>query len=136
MASRSWTAGAPVAKNGSMINHTMIVSFDQPLPDAELDQYLADIERALLDTGLVQSVAARRHLPVPGEEAIPALIATAIVQVALADIDALAEAFTAPGIGELIERWQSRYPYKVGFANHEPLALGGAAGWPAPRHRR
>jgi hypothetical protein len=105
-----------------MINHTMIVSFDQPLPATELNQYLADIERALLDTGLAQSVVTRRHIPIPGEEAIPALIATAIVQVALADTDALAKAFTAPGISEVIDHWQSRHPYKVGWANHEPLA--------------
>jgi hypothetical protein len=105
-----------------MINHTMIVSFDRPLPDAELDQYLADIEKALLDTGLAQSVATRRHIPVPGEEAIPALIATAIVQVSVADLDALGKAFAAPGIGEVIEHWQARYPYKVGWANHEAWA--------------
>jgi hypothetical protein len=105
-----------------MINHTMIVSFDQPLSAAELDQYLADIERVILDTGLVQSVVARRHIPIPGEEAIPALIATAIVQIALADTDALAKAFTAPGMDEVIEHWQSRHPYKVAWANHEPLS--------------
>ncbi|TVT62621.1 hypothetical protein FNH05_00740 [Amycolatopsis rhizosphaerae] len=105
-----------------MIHHTMIVSFDQPIPDTELDQYLADIEQAMLDTGLAQSVAVRRHLPIPGEEAIPALIATAIVQVALADTDALAKAFTAPGLHEVIDRWQSRHPYQVAWANHEPLA--------------
>jgi hypothetical protein len=104
-----------------MINHTMIVSFDEPLPAAELDQYLTDIKRVLLDTGLVQSVATGRHIPIPGEEAIPALIATAIVQVALPDIDALAKAFATPGIGEIIDHWQYRYPYKVGWANHEPL---------------
>jgi hypothetical protein len=105
-----------------MINHTMIVSFDQPLPDGELDQYLTDIERVLLDTGLVESAVSRRLIPVPGEEAIPALIATAIVQIAVADADALAKAFAAPGIGEVIDRWQARYPYKVGWANHKPLA--------------
>ncbi|KAB2370966.1 hypothetical protein [Actinomadura montaniterrae] len=105
-----------------MIQHTMIVSFDRPLPDAELDQYLSDIERAMLDTGLVASFAARRHLPVPGEEAVPALIATAVVQVGVADTEALAKAFTAPGIHEVIEHWQSRHPYKVAWANHEPLA--------------
>jgi hypothetical protein len=105
-----------------MINHTMIVSFDQPLPAAELDQYLADIERVCLETGYVQSVATRRHLPIPGEENIPALIATAIVQLTLADTDALAKAFTAPGLHEVIDHWQSRYPYKVGWANHEPLS--------------
>jgi hypothetical protein len=76
----------------------------------------------MLDTGFVQSVVARRHIPVPGEEAILALIATAIVQVGVADVDALAKAFTAPGIGEVIDHWQSRHPYRVGWANHEPLA--------------
>jgi hypothetical protein len=104
-----------------MIQHTMIVSFDEPLPDADLDRYLEDIERAMRDTGSVESVEARRHLPVPGEEAVPALVATAIVQVAVADTDALAKAFTAPGIHEVIDRWQSRHPYKVAWANHEPL---------------
>jgi hypothetical protein len=105
-----------------MINHTMIVSFNEPLPDAELDRYLADIERVMLESGFAQSVATRRHLPIPGEEHIPALIGTAIVQVALADTDALAKAFSTPGIGELIDDWQSRHPYKVAWANHEPLA--------------
>ncbi|MFE5165212.1 hypothetical protein ACFRNT_43250 [Streptomyces sp. NPDC056697] len=105
-----------------MIQHTMIVSFDQPLPDTELDQYLGDIERAMLDAGLAESVVARRHIPVPGEEAIPALIATAIVQFAVADIDALAKGFAAPALHEVIHHWQSRHPYKVAWANHEPLA--------------
>ncbi|UNZ21106.1 hypothetical protein [Streptomyces sp. 891-h] len=105
-----------------MINHTMIVSFDQPLPDTELDQYLTDIEQTMLDSGAVHSVTTRRHISVPGEDAIPALIATAIVQVAVADIDALAKAFSAPGVHEVIRRWQSRHPYKVAWANHEALA--------------
>jgi hypothetical protein len=105
-----------------MINHTMIVSFDRPLPAAELDQYLSDIERVMLDSGFVQSVVTRRHIPIPGEESIPALIATAIVQFTVADTEALAKAFTAPGIHEVIDHWQSRHPYKVGWANHEPLS--------------
>ena len=104
-----------------MITHTMIVSFNEPLPEADLDQYLADIERVLRDTGAVQSFAAARHIPVPGEEHIPALIATAIVQITVADIDALAKAFAAAGIEEVIDRWQARHPYKVGWANHAPL---------------
>ena len=105
-----------------MINHTMIVSFDQPLPDSELDQYLADVERAALATGLLQSAVSRRHLPIPGEEAIPALIATAIVQFAVADTEALAKAFADPGLHEVIERWQSRHSYRVAWANHEALS--------------
>lgn len=105
-----------------MIHHTMIVSFDQPLPSGDLDQYFADIERAMLDSGFAESVVARRHIPVPGEEAVPALIATAILRVGLADADALPKAFEAPGLHEVFESWQSRHPYKVAWANHEPLS--------------
>lgn len=49
-----------------------------------------------------------RDIPVPGEEAIASPIATAIVQVSVTDIDALAKAFAAPGPHEVIGRWQSR----------------------------
>ncbi|MEY9926749.1 hypothetical protein ABH926_001371 [Catenulispora sp. GP43] len=105
-----------------MINHTMIVSFADPLPDTELDQYLSDIERVLRESGVLQSFTAARHIPVPGEEEIPALIATAIVQITVADREALGKAFAAPGIEEVIHHWQARHPYKVGWANHEPLA--------------
>jgi hypothetical protein len=93
----------------------------QSAPPTELDQYLADIERVMLESGFVAAVASRRHIPVPGEAAIPALIATAIVQVSVADIDALAKAFAAPGLHEVIACWQSRYSYKVAWANHGPF---------------
>jgi hypothetical protein len=109
-----------------MITHTMIVSFADPLPDAELDRYLADIERVLRASGVVESFAAAQHIPVAGEEDIPALIATAIVQIAVADEEALAKAFAAPGIEEVIHTWQAKHPYKVGWANHAPLATAGA----------
>ncbi|GAA3523556.1 hypothetical protein GCM10022222_02060 [Amycolatopsis ultiminotia] len=105
-----------------MVMHTMIVSFDQPVQDSELDQYLKDIEQVMLGTGLTQSVTTGRHLPIPGEEAIPALIATAIVQVSVADTDTLAKTFAAPGVHEVIARWQARHPYRVAWANHEPLS--------------
>ncbi|MFK0243394.1 hypothetical protein ACIQUM_01750 [Amycolatopsis azurea] len=122
MSDRSWTPTSFSVENQGMITHTMIVSFDKPLPDAELDEYLTDIEEAMRGTGLAQSVATRRHVPIPGEEAIPALIATAIVQVAVADTETLAKAFAAPGLHEVIARWQSRHAYKVAWANHEPLS--------------
>jgi hypothetical protein len=105
-----------------MINHTMLVSFNEPLPADELDRYLADIERVMRESGIAQSVTSRRHIPIPGEEAIPALIATAIVQIAVTDIDALAKSFSVPSLHEVIEHWQARHPYKVAWANHEPLA--------------
>ncbi|WP_027928451.1 hypothetical protein [Amycolatopsis benzoatilytica] len=105
-----------------MITHTMIVSFDQPVSDATLDQYLADITKAMRDSGLAESVKTQRHLPIPGEEAIPALIATAIVQVEVADLETLGKAFTAPELHEVIEKWQARHSYRVAWANHESLS--------------
>ncbi|MDH6622635.1 acyl carrier protein phosphodiesterase [Streptomyces sp. LBL] len=51
-----------------MINHTLLVQFTEPVPDADLDQYLADIEKAANDTGSLLSFAAQRHIRVPGEE--------------------------------------------------------------------
>ncbi|MGP3775760.1 hypothetical protein ACTWJ8_33560 [Streptomyces sp. SDT5-1] len=104
-----------------MIHHTMLVSFVDAIPDADLDQFLQDIEKVMLDSGHVLATTARRHVPVPGEDAIPALIATAVIRFDVADLEALGAAFAAPGVEGIIHRWQGRYPYKVAFVNHEPL---------------
>ncbi|SHG21930.1 hypothetical protein SAMN05444320_10751 [Streptoalloteichus hindustanus] len=100
----------------------MIVSFTESIPDAELDQFLSDIEQVMRDSGHVQTFAARRNIPVPADDHSPVLVATAIVRLGVADLDALNASFTVPGLGEVIQRWQSRYPYKVVWANHEPLS--------------
>jgi hypothetical protein len=105
-----------------MINHTMIVSFTEPIPDAELDRFLGDIEKVMRDSGQVQTFAARHHIRVPADDHSPVFVATAIVQLGLADLDALNASFTAPGAAELIGSWQSRHPYRVVWANHEALS--------------
>ena len=101
--------------------HTMIVSFDASIPDAELDQYLAGIDKLVMGTGQVQTFAARRHLRVPGDDHAPLFVASAIIQIGVADLDALNALFTAPGMAEFIGYWQSRFPYRVVWANHEAL---------------
>jgi hypothetical protein len=95
---------------------------NSPIPEADLDQYLKDMENVLTDSGQVQTFAARRHIRVPGDDDAPVFVASAIVQLGLADLDALHAAFTAGGLEEFIGRWQSRFPYQVVWANHEPLA--------------
>lgn len=57
----------------------------------------------------------------PGDDDAPMFVASAIVQVGLADLDALNVVFAVPGLEELIAGWQSRFPYQVVWANHEPL---------------
>lgn len=102
-----------------MINHTMLVSFQDAIPDADLDQFLMDIKKAMMATGVVEECWARHHIAVPGEDSIPAFIATAVVQFTVADRDALATMFAAPGAADVIHRWQARYPYKAAWVNHE-----------------
>jgi hypothetical protein len=105
-----------------MITHTMVVSVTDAIPDADLDQFLKEMEKLMRDSGLIQTFAARRHIRVPADDHSPVFAASAIVQVGFADVDALNASFAVPGVEEFIGRWQSRYPYKVVWANHEPLS--------------
>lgn len=105
-----------------MISHTMITSFTEAVPDTEIDQFLKEMEQLMRDSGLVQTFSGRRHIRVPADERSPVFAASAIVQVGFADLDALSDSFAAPGMEEFIGRWQSRYPYKVVWANHDPLS--------------
>jgi len=45
----------------------MIVSFANVIPDAELDQFLKEMEQLMHDSGLIQTFAARRAIRVPGD---------------------------------------------------------------------
>lgn len=105
-----------------MINHTMIVSFTGGASDDHVDQFLKEMEKLMRDSGLIQTFVARRHIRVPADEHGPVFAASAIVQIGLADLDALNASFTVPGVEEFIGRWQSRHPYKVVWANHESLS--------------
>ncbi|WP_431038993.1 hypothetical protein ACQYWQ_30235 [Streptomyces sp. P6-2-1] len=104
-----------------MMHHTMIVSFDSAIPDDDLNAYLKELETVLRESGLVETFAARHHVPVPGDEHSPVFVASAVVRIGFADTEALAASFAVPGVAELITRWQSRHPYKVVWVNHEPL---------------
>jgi hypothetical protein len=100
----------------------MIVSFTDPIPEGELDQFLKEMEQLTRDSGLVQAFAARPNIRVPADDHSPVFAASAIVRIGYADLDALNASFTTPGLEEFIKRWQSRYPYKPVWANHEPLS--------------
>ncbi|GAA3634377.1 hypothetical protein GCM10022223_60880 [Kineosporia mesophila] len=102
-----------------MINHTMLVAFTDPIPDAELDQFLADIEAAVKNTGLMRTFSAQHHIPIPGEEAIPAFIATAVLQFGVDTREDLTALFATPSAEAIIHTWQARRPYRVAWVNHE-----------------
>ncbi|HET9168692.1 MAG TPA: hypothetical protein VFN97_04620 [Actinospica sp.] len=104
-----------------MINHTMLVKFADSIPDAELDQFLGDIEGATKATGVLESFAARRHIRVPGEEQIPAFIASVVVQLRVADVAAFGALLSDPAVGEVFDVWRGRRPFEVAWVNHEVL---------------
>ncbi|WP_022899916.1 hypothetical protein [Humibacter albus] len=105
-----------------MINHTMLVSFADPIADEDLDRYISDIGEAMTDTGVVRTFQAQRHIPIAGEDAIPAFIATVVLQLGVNDEADLAALFAAPRAGEVIHKWQALHPYEVAWVNHEAMA--------------
>lgn len=102
-----------------MIKHTMLVSFDDHISDADLDQFLKDIESGMRATGVVRTFSAHRHVPIVGEDAIPALVATAVLHFGVDDRDALAALFAAPGAADVVHKWKADHPYRVAWANYE-----------------
>ena len=97
----------------------MLVSFEDSISDTDLNRFLADIEKTMKDTGAVRSFSSQRHIPVDGEDAIPAFIATAVLQIGVEGEDDLAKLFAAPGAIDVIHKWKADHPYKVAWVNHE-----------------
>jgi hypothetical protein len=105
-----------------MINQTMFISFTDPIPSADINQALADIEAATRGTGVVESFTSSHHLAVAGEESIPAFIGTVIFQIGVPDLDALGALFAAPSVDEVFHNLRKIHPYTTAWVNHEPLA--------------
>lgn len=97
----------------------MLVSFVNHISDDDLYQFLSDIERSMKDTGVVRSFTSHRHVPTPGEDSIPAFIATAVLNFTVDTRDDLAALFAAPGAIDIIHKWQSDHPYKVAWVNYQ-----------------
>jgi hypothetical protein len=104
-----------------MINQTLFLAFTDPISAADLETTLVEIEQATRATGLVESFAARPHLAVPGEEAIPAFIGSAVVQLGVADLNALGTLFATTEIDDVFHALRETHPYTTAWVNHEPL---------------
>lgn len=97
----------------------MLVSFTDPISSEDLDSFLSDIESVMMDTGVVRDVSSYRHVPVRGEDAIPAFIATAVLSFRVDGENELAALFSAPGAGDVIHKWKASHPYQVAWVNYE-----------------
>ena len=54
------------------------------------------MEQVVSDSGHGQTFAARRHIRVPADDHSPVFVATVVVRLDFADLDALNASFTAP----------------------------------------
>lgn len=97
----------------------MFVSFIHPITDVDLDQFLTDIEQSMRQTGVVHDFTKAHHIPVDGEEQIPAFIATAVLTFTVESREDLGALFTAPGAIDVIHKWKADHPYQVAWVNYE-----------------
>jgi hypothetical protein len=105
-----------------MITHTLLVAFPDQTPSDILDQFLHELTDSMTATGLVRRAAAAKHIPTPGEEALPAFIGSALLQFDVDDRSALGGVFANKAVEDMIQQWQTRYPYRMAWVNHESLA--------------
>jgi hypothetical protein len=104
-----------------MITHTLIYSFPAAMTEQDREQYFDEAGAMMLGEGKASEFRHWTHQPLPGDRA-PVFTATDVAQVDFADRDALAAALALPALREFLVRWQTRFPYKVVFANYEPAS--------------
>jgi hypothetical protein len=109
-----------------MITHTLVFSFPVEMSAEEQDQFFIEIRQLMVDQGGAARFEHHAHLPAAGDEYAPVFVASAIAQVQFSDLDQVDTASALPELQASIGRWQSRYPYKVVWANHAPFAAATA----------
>jgi hypothetical protein len=104
-----------------MITHTLVFSFPGEMSAEERDDFFSEIRQLLVERGGAAKFDHHAHLPAAEDEHAPVFVASAIAQVQFSDLDQLETASALPELESFIGRWQSRYPYKVVWANHAPV---------------
>jgi hypothetical protein len=100
-----------------MIIHTIVFSFPVEMPAEEKDQFFKEIRQLMVDQGGASHFEHHAHLPAASDEHAPVFVASAIARMQFSDLDQLETASALPDLETFIGRWQSRYPYKVVWAN-------------------
>jgi hypothetical protein len=103
-----------------MTIHTLIFSFPDNMTQQDQDEFFSEIAPVMLASG-AEKFEHRPHQGLPADEHAPVFIASAIAQIQYPDLDTIAAAFRDPALGEFMGKWQGRFPYKVVWANHEPV---------------
>jgi hypothetical protein len=104
-----------------VIIHTLIYSFSPAMTAADHEEFFREVAGIMLGEGQAVTVEHRIHLPLPTDEHAPVFSATAVAQVTFPNLEALAETSALPSMRTFVGHWQTRFPYRVVWANHEPF---------------
>ncbi|MCP2256648.1 hypothetical protein LX15_000331 [Streptoalloteichus tenebrarius] len=105
-----------------MIVHTLVYSFPSTMDESARREFFAEMREVVLGSGLADSFDYRFHLPSSGDAHAAVFVASAIARISCPDVAALEALSASPELLDTISRWQTRTPYQVVWANHEPLS--------------
>lgn len=103
------------------IQITAIFSFPAAMTKQDREQFFSEIGPMFIEHGKADRFERQPHQPTPADEYAPVFAADDIARASFPDLDTVAAALASPAHDEFVGRWQSRFPYKVVWANHEPL---------------
>jgi aromatase len=104
-----------------MIIHTLVYRFAESVPDAERDQFFAELRELALGTGLVTHFGHGNHHWLPVDDKAEGMTANAVAQFACKDIETLRTFSELPHVHDFIAGWRSRIEYEAAYANHDEL---------------
>ena len=104
-----------------MIVHTLVFSFGAGRDEAEQNEFMATMADISLKSGLCTRVETRRHLPLPNDSHAPVFVASAVAQLFCPSLAAVEELSGSEALVSFIRGEQQRIPYRVVWANTEPL---------------
>ncbi|MBC2876907.1 MULTISPECIES: hypothetical protein [Streptomyces] len=106
-----------------MIIHTLVFSFSDSMPEAERNQFFAEMDDVILKSGLAEKIDHKPHLRLPDDDYAPVFVSSAIAEISVQDLPTLQKLTVWPQLNEFREKWQAKYPYKVIWTNHERLTV-------------
>ena len=109
-----------------MILHTLVFSFADRRTPQERDEFLAQIKKICLGSGLTQHVETAVHKPFAEDLYARVFVSSAIAQLLCADMEALGQLAAYEPLVTFEREQQKLKPYGVVWVNSDPLDLSGS----------
>ncbi|MEV4517959.1 hypothetical protein AB0K00_54515 [Dactylosporangium sp. NPDC049525] len=101
-----------------MVTHTILFSFPDEMSQADRDEFFREGTVMALESGLVLSYAHQASIQLP-THVEPAFVPSAMAQIRYADVASLQRYLTHPPVGEFVQRWRAKFPYRAVSVNTE-----------------